>query len=262
MPVYAELAQPSRSSVLTRPRALGGLVAMTCAVIAAWVLPRWTDVERTHSFATGHGEQRDILLDDGSKITLNVESSLDVMFTSAERRVRLGRGEGYFDVAKDPSARPFVVDAGLTEVRVTGTRFSVRSSASSTDVIVAEGKVEVIPDKRGQSPATPAKVELVPGNALRFDRRESYIHVAAIDTEAATAWRTGTIRFDNATVEDVIAEVNRYSSTPLVIESPDRVRDIRMSGAFRVGDTDAVRFVLKNGYGVESSAREGKIVLR
>lgn len=257
MPIYEELAHPQRSRHWAVPAAVAAGVA--CMALFLAVSGRVGPSDSPLEMATAHGEQRQVRLADGTRVDLNTDTALKIAYSDSERRVHLDRGEGFFDVVKE--ARPFVVQSGTTEVRVVGTRFSVRATEVGTDVVVAEGKVDVVPDTRGQTAASPAKVELVPGNALRLDRRESFVRIAAIDPERVTAWRTGTIRFENATIPEVIAEVNRYARTPFVIDDDARTRDIRLSGSFRIGDLEAVRYVLKS-YGLESVNEDGRIVLR
>jgi len=57
---------------------------------------------------------------------------------------RLGDAQAYFDVAKDP-ARPFLIDAGDTQVKVVGTAFDVRRRDGQVAVNVQRGLVEVRP---------------------------------------------------------------------------------------------------------------------
>jgi transmembrane sensor len=235
--------------------------AACVAVALLLIVPRMSPIVPTGSVATARGEQRTVVLDDGSQMVVNTDSSLQVSYSEGERRVLLTRGEAFFDVVKDPSGRAFVVQAGNTEVRVLGTKFSVRATGSRTDVIVSEGKVEVVPNAVRSSPAEPAKVELVPGNALRIDRDESQVRIAAVDPERATAWRTGTLFFDDMALEDVVGELNRYSAQAFVI-SDERIRDIRMSGAFRIGDNAAVRFALKDAFGINATYDGDRILLR
>lgn len=269
------LASPSEAADIEASRSNGrggnsqwfgtrvGLAAMatiTVIGLALLLVPRLSVEEFPTVVATRLGELRELPLEDGTRVHLNTDSAIQVAYSDRERRVRLAKGEGFFDVIRDPAGRPFVVEVGITEVRVLGTRFSVRATDAGADVIVSEGKVEVVPDTRRESPSIPAKVELVPGNALHFNRLESQVRISAIDPERATAWRVGTITFDNATVEEVIAEVNRYVRTPFVI-TDDRIRGIQLSGSFKVGDVESVRFALKD-FGVESLAEDSRIVLR
>ena len=77
-----------------------------------------------HDFATGAGERRTIALADGTRITLAGSSAVDVAFDQASRRVRLVRGEAFFDVVHKASL-PFLVNAGPGRIADIGTAFSV-----------------------------------------------------------------------------------------------------------------------------------------
>ncbi len=213
------------------------------------------------AYRTAHGEVKEIALPDGSRVHLNTDSSLQVAFSGDERRVLLVGGEAYFEVVKEPGGRPFVVYSRGTQVRVVGTKFNVRALEHGTDVIVSEGKVEVLPDPSRISASVPAKVELVPGNALQFDPAAQRVRIAAVDPERATAWRSGTIDFENATLEEMIAEVNRYTAVPFAI-ADDRIRPLRLSGTFRVGDAESVRFALRDGFGIEAASNGSRVELR
>lgn len=82
-------------------------------------------------------------LPDGSVVTLNKNSSVQYPeeFKGNERHVQLS-GEAFFDVAAD-KAKPFIIAANQSRIKVVGTSFNVRSSAQRTEVIVATGVVEV-----------------------------------------------------------------------------------------------------------------------
>ena len=211
------------------------------------------------SIVTARGEQRQVALADGSKIQLNTDTALAWRITESERRVELKRGEAFFDVAKDPR-RPFIVHVGLSEVRVVGTQFSVREDAGRLEVVVKEGKVDVVPDSSRTKGAEPTKVELTPGKHLTYDNTQDLVRVAMVEPERSLAWRTGAIDFDSATLEEALAELNRYTTKPLVIED-DRVRNFHLSGRFRAGDTEAVTFTLKERFDITAADRGSHVAL-
>src|SRR5690606_37574017 len=98
---------------------------------------------RGQGYNTRLGELKVAPLADGSVMTLNTASRVVVDFTETRRVVRLLEGESLFDVAKDAS-RPFLVEAGGTEVRAVGTSFTVRRLGDApVQVLVREGVVEV-----------------------------------------------------------------------------------------------------------------------
>ena len=262
LPAYAALKDRAAEDRVNAARrfalpALAAVAALGFALMFALRAPE----PSAQGYRTSHGEQKEIGLPDGSIVHLNTDSALQVAFSGIERGVVLSRGEAYFEVVKEPGGRPFVVYSRGTQVRVVGTKFNVRARESGTDVIVSEGKVEVLPDPSRVSPSVPAKVELVPGNALRFDPVEQRVLIAAVDPERATAWRGGTIDFENVTLEEMVSEVNRYTATPFAIVD-DRIRHVRLSGTFRVGDADSVRFALRDGFGIEAISRGDLVELR
>jgi transmembrane sensor len=95
-----------------------------------------------NTYSTGVGEQRSIVLNDGSTVELNSRSRVRVRFSEAERDIDLIEGQALFHVAKNPQ-RSFVVSADGTQIRAVGTQFDVYRKSSGTVVTVVEGKVAV-----------------------------------------------------------------------------------------------------------------------
>jgi ferric-dicitrate binding protein FerR (iron transport regulator) len=93
-------------------------------------------------FSTGIGEQRDLLLADGSRISMNTDTSLSVRYSKDSRRIELEHGEAFFTVKHDQS-RPFDVVAGQTLTRAVGTEFNVDLRQSQVTVTVVDGIVRV-----------------------------------------------------------------------------------------------------------------------
>jgi len=108
-----------------------------------------------NTYLTGVGEQRSIVLNDGSTVELNSRSRIRVRFSDAERDIDLIEGQALFHVAKNPQ-RPFVVSADGTHVRAVGTQFDVYRKSFGTVVTVIEGKVAVFGEPHPGSPAANA----------------------------------------------------------------------------------------------------------
>lgn len=211
-------------------------------------------------YAAGRGEQRQVTLEDGSRIVVNTDSEVAVRFHEFERSVQLVRGEAFFEVAKD-AARPFVVRTGSAEVRAVGTKFSVRQNASETEVVVTEGKVRVVREGKSATENIAAPpIELVPGNLARVSATEPTAQVAMVDVARATAWTAGNVEFEEATLADVIRDVNRYTTREFVIADPS-LAEIRLSGRFRVGDVESVKFALRDRFDISAAEEKGLIRL-
>jgi transmembrane sensor len=127
---------PSRRTLLQ----MGGAIAATALI---GVAATWQVLRHRGRFSTGKGETKVVALKDGSVVTLNTASEILVNYSDDLRSVELIHGEALFDVAKN-KARPFVVAAGDTHVRVVGTSFTVRRiDTAPVQVLVREGIVEV-----------------------------------------------------------------------------------------------------------------------
>lgn len=196
-------------------------------------------------YQTAVGERSVVALDDGSVITLNTDSEMEVIFASDTRVVRMRRGQAHFEVAPDP-ARPFRVIADDQVITALGTAFDVRMASDAVTVLLLEGRVSVDQaatlDYAARLREHIPLVELVPGERLVARRtrggsdvsRPATIEVA--DIERATSWRTGRLIFDDEPLSGAVAEFNRYTTTPIVI-ADQAAADYRISGVFRIGQT-------------------------
>jgi len=170
--------------------------------------------------STGKGERLSLVLDDGKRVMLGVESRLRVprRFGAHARDVRL-EGAAYFDVAHDHS-RPFTVYTADAVTRVLGTRFTVRDYAGNEParVAVTEGRVAVRPaGARGGMPA--AGTLLVRGQAAMVDPAAHRVVRETTSRMRDLAWTQGTLAFDNAPVSEVVAEISRWYEVDLRVGS-------------------------------------------
>lgn len=183
-------------------------------------------------FSTRLGEHRQVALPDGSVMDLNSRSIVAVHYEKGRRGVELKRGEAMFSVEHD-TRRPFVVAAGAGQVTVTGTRFDVRRDEDQTRVMVEAGTVKV------QGSAPDKGVTLTAGLGTHVDNKGLVAPAYSVNTEELTAWRTGKLVFNNATLGDVAREVSRYREQPLRVSTP-AVGNLRLTSVFKANDTDAL----------------------
>jgi transmembrane sensor len=196
---------------------------MICVVLAAG----WYFLLSSQRFQTALGEQRSVVLSDGSVVTLNTSSAIEVSMAKDRRTITLLSGEALFQVAHDPS-RPFEVETGDTRVRAVGTQFDVDLRATGTTVTVVEGKVAV-----DNLPLTAGEQLTV---APRTKPRTVHANIAA-----ATAWTQRRLIFENRPLGEVAAEFNRYNRQSIDIRSPE-LRGQEVTGVFQANDPDS--FVL------------------
>lgn len=200
------------------------------------------------------GEQRTIVLTDGSRVILNTNSRIDVAFNAQERAVHLIYGEAIFDVEKD-AARPFKVHTQKGVVRAIGTVFSVRVRKSAVEVLVEEGTVEVAPKPSGlrdvRADGLIEATQISSGKYASFNEIEQRITTVDPDTLGKRlSWREGILKFDVDPLSYVIEEVSRYTDVKIVISDPS-ILDTPVGGSFKVGETQALLDALEKGFGVK-----------
>ncbi len=214
---------------------LGGLALVAVALASQ---PLW----RGPAYATGTGEQRVVQLTDGSQVRLDTQTQLRVRFSGKTRRIELERGQAFFSVAHD-TTRPFLVEAGDTQVRAIGTRFDVRRDRDQVRVVLVQGVVEVRKDGGSQAPPMrlQAGEELTSGSKGPIKR--------SADVEAATSWTQGRIVLRSVPLSQAVAEINRYSDRKLELE-PGPIAAAQVSGVFDAGDTEAFLAAVKDLHGL------------
>lgn len=185
----------------------------------------------SQTYATAAGQRRQVNLPDGSVINLNTATTITVRFYDAMRHVDLEAGEAVFSVTHDKD-QPFIVDAGLGEVRVTGTLFCVRRDAHQLSVSVESGSVEVSRGNwRGKE-----KISLAAGAGVFVNGTAITPMPEHTDVLALTAWQQGKVVFDDTALPRVIDEMNRYRATPIHMQGD--FSKMRIAGVFSVDDTE------------------------
>lgn len=198
------------------------------------VRPSATSSPSASIYKTKVGEQRTLVLADGSRVTLNTASEIFVDYRQGERIVRLARGQALFDVAHARD-RPFSVVVAGRKVTALGTVFEVRLDKDRLKVTLVRGKVRVDEEADAKAGATPKPLAiLAPGQQFVSVGALAPI-VEGVDVEKELLWRRSLIEFENETVASAVAELNRYTSTQIVVSDSD-VAAMRMSGIVKTGD--------------------------
>jgi transmembrane sensor len=214
-------------------------------------------------FATHVGERSSITLSDGSTVVLDTASRIKVAFDTKVRRVRLLAGQAWFEIAKN-QIRPFVVEAGDRMVTAHGTAFDVRLEGNDRiRVTLVEGRVSVEALNGGGagSAILTERQDLLPGDQLIVTATRP-ITKHKVDVAKATSWREGRIVFDNDTLANAVAEVNRYSIKKIVVADP-HLASLRMSGVFIAGHSDSFLETVTGNFPIKvvSDAPDGELRL-
>ena len=186
------------------------------------------------TYVTAPGQTRKVTLADGSQVWMNAASRLEVRLGRGARRVQMAEGEAVFDVSHDP-ARPFLIDTGVREVRVVGTRFDVRQRGAAFALTVSRGLVEVRPS--GAPAAQPIRVAA--GQRLTHSGGGAVSQLTPASPDDAFAWTRGQLVYAAAPLRDVAADLSRSLGRPVRVADA-ATGQIRFSGVLALDDKDAV----------------------
>jgi len=229
-------------------------LAASLILVAAGAVYYWRD----SALETGVGQRQTRLLRDGTRVVLNTDTRIEVNYDQHLRRVRLIRGEAWFNVSKHPTW-PFIVSVGDQEVRALGTSFIVRRDTQDLSVTLVDGRVSVTSSARNEDAPSQAPQILAPGQRLVISRH----HKAAVDRpelSRVTAWERGQVEFAETPLEDAITEMNRYTTTRITVPDAE-VAQLRIGGVFHAGDSDEFIKVVTAAFGLRADRNGSDTVL-
>lgn len=241
--------------------------AAACAAIAVSAY-LWLG-SRSQSFETGVGEQRVVLLADGSMLNLNADSHAEVRIGEHTRDIRLPKGEALFRVAPDRT-RPFRVHTPNAIVEAVGTQFNVDVRSNSTTVSVLEGKVRILPvgtapaatSKRASRPPIPVTTALVAGEAAEIASAGAVELHREASISDAVAWQQRKLIFKLAPLEDIVAEFNRYNKNVRLRTEQLPPGKFVFSGAFDADDPISLAELLRREPDLSVHRHGEEIVIR
>lgn len=246
-------------------RAAGPVLAMAACLILTiavgyrlWWLP-------THvppiEYTTAPGQQRTLVLKDGSKVVMDTATQLQVRYGSDKRQLTLLRGRADFRVSHD-TARPFIVHVDGGSITATGTRFQVQVASIDT-VTLLKGRVVVAANDAQQGRSEHVilqageRVAIEAGGHLGTPR-----HLADTELASVRGWTKGMLVVRGWPLERLVAEMNRYTTTPLRLGDPS-LDNLPISGSFKASDQTSFLLALEYGWPIRvDRSTPGEIVLR
>ncbi|MFK8020990.1 MAG: FecR domain-containing protein [Pseudomonadales bacterium] len=229
-----------------------------CAVAGALYLSLDHEQEwPEQNFATAIGEQRTVTLSDGSKVQLNTNSRLLVQYSADQRTVNLSQGEAYFDVSTDLD-KPFIVLVPGGSVTAVGTAFNIEIDSQQTLVTVTEGVIRV--EENNNSALPPHRLTAKINDSVSIHPMLGLERVELSALDAITAWREQNLIFRNASLAEIVAELNRYSEHKIKIADAS-LAYIQLSGVFKLDNPVATLEAIQTTLGLQSKAQDQIILL-
>jgi ferric-dicitrate binding protein FerR (iron transport regulator) len=188
------------------------------------------------SYSTNYGQTQSVLLSEGTRVTLNANSTLWVPrwgFGSGQRQVLL-EGEAEFKVAHTFDHQHFLVKtASDFEVEVLGTEFVVYTRQHGSHVLLNQGKVQV-------NYGSGRKMYLKPGELLQLgaNAQAKIPQVTRVKRpQQYTAWKQHQFYFDNTPLSEVVVLIREQFGVNIVI-ADSVTADRRIAGVFKADNAN------------------------
>lgn len=209
------------------------------------------------TYQTGYGQTTDIFLEDGSKVTLNANSSLRVPrfgFSSDAREVFLS-GEGEFTVSHTVDNKRFIVKTSEKfQVEVLGTQFSVFARPRGTKVALTSGSVRIDYDSNRR------EVMMEPGDLAVLDKKGEVQLEKNQDVQTFASWKEQRYVFDGTSINDIASMVEENFGIPVAIADEEtRLRTI--TGNFKTKNADELLKTISEALNLKMSVSGDSILL-
>lgn len=205
--------------------------------------PAWQ--QQFADLRTEVGEQRVVTLADGSRLHLNTNTAVDLLFDQERRQIRLLKGELHIQTGSPQDQRPLMVETRYASARPLGTEFILRQGENDCRLAVLQGRVQLTQGK--QQPMTVDQ-----GHSAYFD--QTGIHGVQVLRERF-AWLQGQLFADNTRLGDFIEDLSRYHRGH--IRCSHEVAELRLSGVFPLGNTHAILAALADALPVRVESHFG-----
>lgn len=183
----------------------------------------------TTSISIPTGQRIDMTLQDGSRVWLNSNSTLEYpnIFRKDDRQVKLS-GEAFFDITKDPE-RPFIIETFACNIEVLGTKFNVEANAADSEFSAAllEGSIKLT-DK-----TTGANMLLKPGEKAELIHGE--LRRSKITNPDEYLWTDGIISLQTSSFSELLKRFEKAYDVRFVVKLTDEPV-VHCKGKIRISD--------------------------
>lgn len=197
--------------------------------------------------------KKDIILPDGSKVTLNSLSDLTFRngFGVSSRDVILN-GEAFFNVKPNRNL-PFRVYSGESVIEVTGTSFSVYQNDGEVRVSVMSGTVLLSSSADQQEKIT------LKANQTAFLSHHNQIKVEDSVPVNVLSWKTGQLIFEQTPIDSALMDIARHFRRNLEFET---VIDKKITAEFQDQPLHEILGELKLVAGLEFDTTGTALIVR
>lgn len=252
------------AKVIPRNRRLWVVVAaVMVGLLLITAVSRYFSGDGKQRYETPYGSMENIVLPDGSTVTLNAHSSLE--YTSrwkkaAVREVWL-RGEGFFQVKKTSYGtttvlQPFRVYTADVVVEVLGTSFNIRERRGITEVVLESGTIAL-----SFRNAAHGRIVMKPGDRVVYDPRRQQVVQDTTNAADYSAWQQGRLVLKNPTVGEITRYLEDNFGYRILLEDP-RMGNKVINGPILYDSLNDALFILSTVLNTQVIKKDSTIILR
>ena len=255
-----EMVSPVVRSRVVKWRWMAAAAVAALVVVAGGILYKQTPRNTVLvTLTTGNGEIRNIVLPDGSSVTLNANAVLQydsITWNTNQREVWIN-GEAFFNVAPDAAGK-FIVHAGnALKIQVLGTRFNVMARTSDIRVVLNSGKVKVDLSKGN----THQTVVLDPGEMADYTVATGMIQRISADTSQLTSWRNNQFIFRGSNLKDISEQIEEQFGVKVMFASPE-LANLQFTGTTPANDLGVMLTILEKTLDIKIDRLDDRITIR
>ncbi|MGM9508863.1 FecR family protein [Larkinella sp. GY13] len=209
------------------------------------------------TYTTGYGQVRPITLDDGSRVTLNANSTLAIPRWHSDNREVLLKGEAEFSVVHTRDHRRFLVKtADQLEVEVLGTEFVVYSRSRGSKVALTKGKVRLSSLKDKRFPP----LTISPGDVVTVDTKGAFNLQTRQELTKYTAWKDHLFVFEHTPLREITSRIEETFGVSIRIKGADLAQR-ELTGAFEAETADELLEALTKVMNLQQVRQDDHILL-
>ena len=245
-------------------RVLTAAASLVGVVFGILLYFQWRAIPSPVSYSTGYGDTQEIVLPDGSQVTLNANSTLSFAgdwsgnAASDVRTVRL-EGEAFFRVAKQsrPDGQPvkFTVHAEDLAIAVLGTQFNVNHRGQAVSVMLTEGQVQL------HNPTNTVNVTMTPGELVKYSAQTSQLSQTKVNPEVHTAWRDNRYVFEDTSLEEIKALIENNYGREVRFEASS-LRKRKITATIPSTDLTVLLAILKETLAINIAEENERIIFQ
>lgn len=236
----------------------GVAAAAAVVIVASWMLVQWLQPQGI-IIQSLYGEMQDVVLPDGSLVTLNGNSKIEYQPEWTEGKLRTIKlwGEAFFKVVKEPvrNTKFQVITEDLT-VEVLGTAFNVNTRQEASEVFLEEGQVR-LSLKNSDAP----EILLQPGEMVTYSiSKKLLLKPQIVDQALEISWKEGILTFKDTPLKKILEEL--FATNILAFEiRGNSLGSRKFTLSIPNNDIDAALNLLNKTVGAEISREGDKFVI-